>query len=199
MTNMHYTEMFPLSADTTDYREITSDHVAVEKLAGREMLTIKREAIIGLAEEAFRDISHLLRPSHLAQLRAILDDKTASKNDHFVALELLKNADIAAAGVLPMCQDTGTAIVMGKKGQNVFTGFDDEEALSCGIYNTYANHNLRYSQLAPLDMFEEKNTGTNLPAQIELYATTGDEYKFAFVQKGGGSALVSWNRKPRQS
>jgi fumarate hydratase class I len=192
MTNMHYTEMFPLSADTTDYREITSDHVAVEKLAGREMLTIKREAIIGLAEEAFRDISHLLRPSHLAQLRAILDDKTASKNDHFVALELLKNADIAAAGVLPMCQDTGTAIVMGKKGQNVFTGFDDEEALSCGIYNTYANHNLRYSQLAPLDMFEEKNTGTNLPAQIELYATTGDEYKFAFVQKGGGSANKSF-------
>ena len=119
-------------------------------------------------------------------IRAILDDKSASKNDHFVAMELLKNANIAAAGVLPMCQDTGTAIIMGKKGQNIFTGFDDEEALSQGVYNTYINHNLRYSQLAPLDMFAEKNTGSNLPAQIEIYATPGDEYKFAFIQKGGG-------------
>ena len=136
MTKMLYSEMFPLSADTTDYRQITSDGVGVEKFGGREVLTIEPEAVTGLAEEAFRDISHLLRPSHLAQLRAILDDKDASKNDHFVAMELLKNADIAAAGILPMCQDTGTAIVMGKKGQNVFTGFDDVEALSRGIFNS---------------------------------------------------------------
>jgi fumarate hydratase class I len=192
MTDMLYSEMFPLGEDTTEYRHVTSDDVAVEKLGSRDVLTVGPDAITGLAEEAFRDISHLLRPAHLAQLRSILEDKTASKNDHFVAMELLKNADISAAGILPMCQDTGTAIVMGKKGQNVFTGFDDEEALSRGIYNTYANHNLRYSQLAPLDMFTEKNTATNLPAQIELYATPGEAYKFAFIQKGGGSANKSF-------
>jgi fumarate hydratase class I len=188
MQDMLYSEMFPLGPDTTDYRKITSDYVTMEKLSGQSILRIEPAALTNLAEHAFKDISHLLRPAHLAQLRLILDDKEASKNDRFVALELLKNADIASAGVLPMCQDTGTAIIMGKKGQNTFTGFDDEKALAQGIYNTYTNHNLRYSQLAPLDMFTENNTGTNLPGQIELYAVPGDTYKFAFIQKGGGSA-----------
>ena len=188
MTNMLYSEIFPLGPDTTEYRKITNDHVSIEQHSGRSIIKIEPEALTTLAEHAFRDISHLLRPSHLAQLRSILEDKEASKNDHFVAMELLKNANIAAAGVLPMCQDTGTAIIMGKKGQNIFTGFDDEKALAEGVFNTYVNHNLRYSQLAPMDMFNEKNTGTNLPAQIELYATTGENYKFMFVQKGGGSA-----------
>ena len=185
---MLYSEMFPLGKDNTDYKKINGDFVSSSSINGRDTLVISSDALTVLAEHAFRDISHLLRPSHLAQLRAILDDKSASKNDHFVAMELLKNANIAAAGVLPMCQDTGTAIIMGKKGQNIFTGVNDEEALSRGVYNTYINHNLRYSQLAPLDMFTEKNTGSNLPAQIEIYATSGDEYKFAFIQKGGGSA-----------
>lgn len=185
---MLYSEMFPLGKDNTDYKKINGDFVNSCSINGRDTLIVSSDALTVLAENAFRDISHLLRPSHLAQLRAILDDKSASKNDHFVAMELLKNANIAAAGVLPMCQDTGTAIIMGKKGQNIFTGVNDEEALSQGVYNTYINHNLRYSQLAPLDMFTEKNTGSNLPAQIEIYATSGDEYKFAFIQKGGGSA-----------
>ena len=188
MTKMLYSEIFPLGEDTTDYRKVTDEHISVQKFDGHDLLTIGPEAITTLTEAAFKDISHLLRPAHLAQLRAILDDKEASPNDHFVAMELLKNASIAAGGVLPMCQDTGTAIIMGKKGQNVFTGFDDEEVISRGVYNTYVNHNLRYSQLAPMDMFNEKNSGTNLPAQIELYAVPGDTYKFAFIQKGGGSA-----------
>ena len=186
--DMLYSELFPLGSDTTDYRKITSDYVSKDKRGSSSFIRVEPEALTYLAETAFKDISHLLRPSHLAQLRSILEDKDASKNDQFVAMELLKNANIAAAGVLPMCQDTGTAIVMAKKGQNIFTGFDDEEALARGIYNTYTNHNLRYSQLAPLDMFNELNTGTNLPAQIELYAVPGDNYKFMFVQKGGGSA-----------
>ena len=186
--DMLYSELFPLGSDTTDYRKITSDYVSKDKRGSSSFIRVEPEALTYLAETAFKDISHLLRPSHLAQLRSILEDKDASKNDQFVAMELLKNANIAAAGVLPMCQDTGTAIVMAKKGQNIFTGFDDEEALAKGIYNTYTNHNLRYSQLAPLDMFNELNTGTNLPAQIELYAVPGDNYKFMFVQKGGGSA-----------
>ena len=192
MTAFDFTEMFPLGQDTTEYRKLTGDYVSVERLAGRDVLTVQPEALRLLAEQAFRDISHLLRPGHLQQLRAILDDPEASENDRFVAYDLLKNASIAAGGVLPMCQDTGTAIVMGKKGQNVFTGFDDEEALAQGIHDTYVNHNLRYSQLAPLSMFEETNTGTNLPAQIELYADKGDAYKFMFVQKGGGSANKSF-------
>jgi fumarate hydratase class I len=192
MTAFDFTEIFPLAPDQTEYRQITSDHVAVESLGGREVLTIQPEALTKLTEEAFRDISHLLRPSHLQMLRNILEDPEASENDRFVAYDLLKNASIAAGGVLPMCQDTGTAIVMGKKGQGVFTGFDDEEAIARGVHNTYANHNLRYSQLAPLDMFNESNTGTNLPAQIELYADKGDAYKFLFVQKGGGSANKSF-------
>ena len=185
---MLYSEMFPLGKDTTEYKKISGDFVSSSSINGRDTLVVSSAALTLLAENAFRDVSHLLRSSHLAQLRSILDDKSASKNDHFVAMELLKNANIAAAGVLPMCQDTGTAIIMGKKGQNIFTGFNDEEALSQGVYNTYVNHNLRYSQLAPIDMFAEKNTGSNLPAQIEIYATPGGEYKFAFIQKGGGSA-----------
>ncbi|CAM5700871.1 fumarate hydratase [Streptomyces hirsutus] len=150
------------------------------------------QALRKLAEEAIRDIQHYLRPAHLAQLRRIIDDPEASSNDKFVALDLLKNANIAAAGVLPMCQDTGTAIVMGKRGQNVLTEGGDEEALSRGIYDAYRNLNLRYSQMAPLTMWEEKNTGTNLPAQIELYATDGGAYKFLFMAKGGGSANKSF-------
>ncbi len=192
MTEMLYSEMFPLDADSTEYRKLTSDYVSLSAMDGRKILAVEPEGLASLAEQAFKDISHLLRPGHLRQLRAILDDQEASPNDHFVALELLKNANIAAGSVLPMCQDTGTAIIMGKKGQNIFTGFDDKEALSRGIHRTYQNHNLRYSQLAPLDMFTEINTGTNLPAQIELYAVPGDEYKFAFVQKGGGSANKSF-------
>ena len=188
MSEMIYSEMFPLGPDTTEYRKLTSDHVGRDSVAGRAVLSVAPEGLTLLAEQAFKDISHLLRPGHLAQLRAILDDPEASANDRFVASELLKNANIAAGGVLPMCQDTGTAIIIGKKGQNVFTGFDDEAALARGVYNTYLNHNLRYSQLAPIDMFEERNTGSNLPAQIELYAVPGDSYKFAFIQKGGGSA-----------
>jgi fumarate hydratase, class I len=188
MPAFDFTEMFPLGPDTTEYRKLTSDHVSVSALGGPEVVSVEPEALTLLAEQAFRDISHLLRPGHLQQLRNILDDPDASPNDRFVAYDLLKNASIAAGGVLPMCQDTGTAIVMGKKGQNIFTGFDDEEALSRGIFNTYVNTNLRYSQLAPLDMFAEKNTASNLPAQVELYADKGDAYKFLFIQKGGGSA-----------
>jgi fumarate hydratase, class I len=188
MAEMNYTEMFPLGPDETEYRKLTSDHVSVATFQGHEVLTVDAEAIRLLTETAFADISHLYRPGHLEQVRAILDDPEASPNDRFVATEMLKNANIAAAGVLPMCQDTGTAIVMGKKGQNVFTGFDDERAISQGVYDVYQNHNLRFSQLAPLDLFAEKNTATNLPAQVELYATQGSEYKFLFVQKGGGSA-----------
>lgn len=192
MAEFDFTEMFPLGPDTTEYRKLTSDHVSVESLGGREVISVQPEALTMLAEQAFMDISHLLRPAHLQQLRNILDDSEASENDRFVAYDLLKNASISAGGVLPMCQDTGTAIVMGKKGQNIFTGFDDEMELARGIQNTYVNHNLRYSQLAPLNMFDEKNTGTNLPAQIELYADKGDAYKFMFVQKGGGSANKSF-------
>jgi fumarate hydratase, class I len=192
MAAFDYTEMFPLGPDETEYRKLTADHVAVETLGGRKLVTVGAAGLELLAETAFRDISHLLRPSHLKQLASILDDPEASQNDRFVAIELLKNANIAAGGVLPMCQDSGTAIIMGKKGQNIFTGYDDEEALSRGVFNTYVNTNLRYSQLAPLDMFNEKNTGSNLPAQIELYAVPGDAYKFCFVQKGGGSANKSF-------
>src|SRR5689334_1391935 len=169
----------------TPYRKLTGDFVSSFEAAGRSFLEVQPEALTLLAKTAMRDIAHLLRPGHLVQLRAILDDAEASPNDKFVALELLKNANIAAGGVLPGCQDTGTAIVMGKRGQHVITDGRDEEALSRGIYATYTETNLRYSQVAPLDMFEEKNTGTNLPAQIELYATAGDEYHFLFMAKGG--------------
>jgi fumarate hydratase class I len=181
-------ELFPLGHDDTTYRKLTSDHVGSANFAGQRVLTVEPAALTQLADQAYRDVSHLLRPGHLQQLRAILDDPEASSNDRFVALDLLKNANIAAGGVLPMCQDTGTAIVMGKKGQQVWTGADDEAAIAEGIRRTYTDTNLRYSQLAPLEMFKETNTGDNLPAQIEIYATPGADYKFLFVAKGGGSA-----------
>ena len=183
-----YAEMFPLSQDNTQYRKLTGDFVKVEKLDNKEIVVVDPKAIELLTYEAFKDINHLLRPTHLAQMRAIMDDPEASANDRFVALELLKNANIAAGMVLPMCQDTGTAIVMGKKGQQVWTGGNDAAAVSEGVGRVYTDLNLRYSQNAALDMYEEVNTGNNLPAQIELYATEGDAYKFQFVAKGGGSA-----------
>lgn len=187
-----YTDLLPLGEDTTRYRLVTSEGVSTFEADGRTFLRVEPEALATLAAEAMHDISHYLRPDHLAQLRRILDDPEASGNDKFVALDLLKNANIAAAGVLPMCQDTGTAIVMGKRGQQVLTAGGDEEALSRGIHDAYTRLNLRYSQMAPLTMWDEKNTGTNLPAQIELYAADGDAYKFLFMAKGGGSANKSF-------
>jgi fumarate hydratase class I len=181
-------DLFPLSADSTPYRKLTSDGVTVEKLGSREVVAVAPGALRLLAEQAFIDINHLLRPGHLRQLRAILDDPEATSNDKFVAYDLLKNANIAAGGILPMCQDTGTAIVMGKKGRLVWTEGGDEAAIAEGIRDAYLKRNLRYSQLAPISMFEERNTKTNLPAQIELYAEGEDAYKFLFVAKGGGSA-----------
>ena len=192
MSDINYSEMFPLADDPTPYRKISDDFVSAAPFAGGEMLTIDPQALTLLTETAFHDISHYLRPGHLRQLANIIADPEASNNDRFVAIEFLKNANVAAGGVLPMCQDTGTAIVMGKKGERVFTGADDERAISMGVAETYLKHNLRYSQMAPLDMFNEKNTGTNLPAQVEIYATPGDAYKFLFIQKGGGSANKSF-------
>ena len=188
MSDFVHHEMFPLGPDATQYRKLTSDHVATSSLAGRDVLTIDVAALRVLSAEAFADIAHYLRPGHLQQLRNILDDPEASGNDRFVALDLLKNANIAAGGILPMCQDTGTAIVVAKKGQNVWTSGDDEAALAHGALDTYLARNLRYSNVSPLSMYEEVNTGNNLPAQIDIYATTGEEYKFLFVAKGGGSA-----------
>jgi fumarate hydratase class I len=188
MSEQAYHDMFPLGPDETPYRKLTGDYVSPLTVDGKTLLKIDRRALSLLADEAMRATSHYLRPAHLKQLSKILDDPEASPNDRFVALELLKNANIAAGGILPMCQDTGTAIVMGKKGQYVWTDGDDEAALSEGIVNAYTQSNLRYSQVAPLDMYTEVNTGNNLPAQIELYATDGDAYKFMFIAKGGGSA-----------
>ncbi|WP_042403611.1 fumarate hydratase [Streptacidiphilus carbonis] len=192
MPDFAYTDLLPLGADPTPYRLLTTEGVSTFEANGRRFLRVEPEALRLLAAEAMHDISHLLRPAHLAQLRRILDDPEASPNDRFVALDLLKNANIAAGGVLPMCQDTGTAIVMGKRGQNVLTEGGDEAALSHGIYDAYTELNLRYSQMAPLTMWDEKNTGSNLPAQVELYATDGDAYKFLFMAKGGGSANKSY-------
>ncbi|WP_225847701.1 fumarate hydratase [Streptomyces sp. HPF1205] len=192
MPEFVYTDLLPLGEDPTPYRLVTAEGVSTFEAGGRTFLRVEPEALRLLAAEAMHDISHYLRPAHLAQLRRILDDPEASPNDRFVALDLLKNANIAAAGVLPMCQDTGTAIVMGKRGQDVLTRGGDEEALSRGIYDAYTKLNLRYSQMAPLTMWEEKNTGSNLPAQIELYATDGGAYKFLFMAKGGGSANKSF-------
>jgi fumarate hydratase, class I len=188
----HYQSLLPTSPDATPYRCLTTDFVQVEHALGHDFLRVAPEALRLLTETAMGDIAHLLRPGHLAQLRAILDDPEASDNDRFVALDLLKNANIAAGGVLPMCQDTGTAIILGKRGQYVLTDGHDEAALSRGVYDTYLRRNLRYSQLAPLDMYREVNTKTNLPAQIDLYATPGSEYKFLFMAKGGGSANKSY-------
>nr|WP_309242937.1 fumarate hydratase [Hyalangium versicolor] len=192
MSAFTYQDMLPLGEDTTPYRLLTKDHVSTFEAGGKTFLQVAPEALTLLTREAMRDIAHLLRPGHLQQLSHILKDPEATSNDRFVALELLKNANIAAGRVLPSCQDTGTAIVMGKKGQYVLTGFSDEEAIARGIHDTYTTSNLRYSQLAPLDMYKEVNTGTNLPAQIELYATEGDAYKFLFMAKGGGSANKSY-------
>ncbi len=188
MTDFAYQPMLPTGPDQTPYRLLTKDHVSTFEAAGQRFLKVEPEGLRLLTKQAMIDIAHLLRPGHLAQLRAILDDPEASSNDKFVALDLLKNANIAAGGVLPMCQDTGTAIVAGKKGQLVFTGGGDEEAISRGVYDTYTERNLRYSQNAPITTFEEVNTKTNLPAQIEISAVDGDAYKFLFMAKGGGSA-----------
>jgi fumarate hydratase class I len=188
MTEFRYQEMFPLGAGDTPYRKLTDDHVSLLNAGGREVLKIAPEGLSLIAAEAMRDIAHLLRPGHLQQLANILDDPEASDNDRFVTFDLLKNANIAAGMVLPGCQDTGTAIVMGYKGQYVWTDGDDAEALSRGIAKTYTETNLRYSQMAALDMFTEVNTGTNLPAQIDIYADQGNAYKFLFLAKGGGSA-----------
>jgi fumarate hydratase class I len=188
----HYTELLPLGADDTEYRLVTTEGVSTFETPEGTFLKVEPEAIRRLTAEAMHDIAHFLRSGHLQQLRNILDDPEASENDRFVALDLLKNAAIAAGGVLPMCQDTGTAIVKGKKGQFVFTGGGDEEAIARGIYDTYQTSNLRYSQMAPLDMYPEKNTGTNLPAEIKVSAIDGDAYKFLFMAKGGGSANKSF-------
>ena len=192
MTDVQVQDMLPLGKDETPYRLVTTDFVSTFEAAGKTFVKVDPEGLRLLTREAMRDIAHLLRPGHLAQLRAILDDPEASANDRFVALDLLKNAAIAAGGVLPSCQDTGTAIVMGKKGQYVFTGGGDEAAIARGVADTYTTANLRYSQLAPLDMYREANTKNNLPAQIEIYATDGDAYKFLFMAKGGGSANKSY-------
>ena len=180
--------LFPLGSDTTPYRKISDDGVAIERLGGREFLTVSPDAIKLLAKQAFIDINHLLRPGHLQQLAHILDDPEATSNDKFVAFDLLKNANIAAGGVLPMCQDTGTAIVMGKRGRFVMTDGHDEDVIADGILSAYLEKNLRYSQLAPISMFEEKNTRSNLPAEINLYTEGEDTFEFLFVAKGGGSA-----------
>lgn len=183
-----YQPIIELGSDDTEYRHLTNEFVSVSEFDGKEILKVEPEALTYLAKTAIRDVSFMLRPAHLKQVAAILEDPEASENDRHVALTLLRNAEVAAQGVLPFCQDTGTAIVMGKKGQQVWTGGNDEEALSKGVYETYSKENLRYSQTAPITMYEEKNTGTNLPAQIDLYATQGAEYKFQFLCKGGGSA-----------
>jgi len=189
-----YSDLLPLGADTTKYRSLGTDGVSVVKLGDKEFLQVTPEAIAKLTEVAIHDINHYLRPDHLQQLANILQDPEASANDRFVALDLLKNANIAAGGVLPMCQDTGTALVMGKKGQYVLTEAKDEVAIAQGVYDAYTKLNLRYSQMAPITTWEEKNTGNNLPAQIEIYADSEhqDEYNFLFIAKGGGSANKSF-------
>jgi fumarate hydratase class I len=183
-----YQDPFPLGKDTTEYYLLTKDYVSVKDFDGHRVLCVEPEGLTQLAQHAMRDVSFLLRREHNLKVASILSDPEASANDKYVALTMLRNAEVAAKGQLPFCQDTGTAIVVGKKGQNVYTGGGDAEAISHGIYNTYTQENLRYSQNAPLDMYKEVNTACNLPAQIDLYATDGDEYKFLFVAKGGGSA-----------
>ncbi|HEX6853643.1 MAG TPA: fumarate hydratase [Candidatus Polarisedimenticolaceae bacterium] len=188
MPEFTYADPFPKTKDTTSYRKVSGAHVAVAAFDGQEVLKVEPEALRVLAREAMRDISFYLRPAHLEQVAAILDDPEASPNDRGVALAMLRNAEVSAGGVLPLCQDTGTATVVAKKGQRVWTGAKDEEWISRGIYDTYTGENLRYSQTVALKMFEEKNSGTNLPAQIDIYATAGDTYEFLFIAKGGGSA-----------
>ena len=192
MADFEFTELLPLGADETTYRLIGTEGVSTFETPQGTFLQVSPEAITQLTEQAMKDIAHLLRPAHLKQLASILDDPEASSNDRFVALDLLKNANIAAGGVLPMCQDTGTAIVKAKKGQYVFTGGGDEKAIARGVFNTYLTSNLRYSQMAPLNMYDEVNTGNNLPAEIKISAVDGDAYKFLFIAKGGGSANKSY-------
>ncbi|HZB89811.1 MAG TPA: fumarate hydratase [Stellaceae bacterium] len=192
MSDSAFHDLLPAVEDVTPYRQLTSDYVTTAAFDGERLVKVDPAALTVLAAQAMVDCQHLLRPGHLQQLRAILDDPEASANDRFVAFDLLKNANIAAGKVLPMCQDTGTAIVVGKKGQRVWTGGGDAAALAAGIRKTYTETNLRYSQVAPLSMYEEVNTGDNLPAQIEIYAEEGDEYKFLFIAKGGGSANKSF-------
>lgn len=192
MPELHYSEMFPLGKDTTEYRLVTKDFVSTEKALGKTFLKVDPKALTLLAKEAFSDISFYLRTSHLEKVARILEDPESSDNDRFVAATLLKNASIAAKGELPMCQDTGTALIHAKKGEEVYTGVRDEAFLSEGIFQTFHEKNLRYSQIAPLSMFVEKNTGTNLPAQIEIAAVPGNEYHFLFIAKGGGSANKSF-------
>ena len=184
----HYQEPFPLGPDTTEYQLLTKDYVKVENWNGHEMLVVDPEALTILSNAASHNNSFMLRREHNQMVAKILSDPEASENDKFVALTMLRNAEVAAKGVLPFCQDTGTAIVAAYKGQQVWTGCNDEEKISLGIYKTYTENNLRYSQNAPLNMYDEVNTGCNLPAQIEIHAEEGDEYKFLFVAKGGGSA-----------
>ncbi len=192
MSDFAYSDILPVGPDTTEYRLVSTDGVSTTEVDGHTLLKVDPEAIRALTREAMHDIAHYLRTDHLTMLASILDDPEASDNDRFVATELLLNANIAAAGVLPMCQDTGTAIIMGKKGDQVVTFADDAEFISRGVFDTYTQTNLRYSQLAPLSMFEEKNTGNNLPAQIELYTKPGSSYEFLFMAKGGGSANKSY-------
>ena len=181
-----YAPMFQLGEDKTEYYLLTKDHVSVGEFEGKPMLKIEKEGLTAMANAAFRDVSFMLRPEHNAQVAKILSDPEASENDKYVALTFLRNAEVAAKGKLPFCQDTGTAIIHGEKGQYVYTGADDEEYLSHGVYDTYTTDNLRYSQNAPLNMYDEVNTGCNLPAQIDVHATNDDEYHFLFVAKGGG-------------
>jgi fumarate hydratase class I len=188
MVDFKYAELLPMGKDDTAYRLLSSDHVSTAEFEGKTILKIDPAGLELLAEAAFKDVSHLLRPVHLAQLEKILEDPDSSENDRYVALEMLKNAVISAEMAFPMCQDTGTGIVMGKKGQQVWTGANDARALSKGVFNAYTKLNLRYSQNAPVTMYTEKNTGCNLPAQVEVYATEGDAYQFLFIAKGGGSA-----------
>ena len=192
MSTFTYQPIFELGPDETTYRKLPIDGVSTVTLDGQEYLRVEPGVLRELSSQAFDDIAHLLRPSHLAQLRKVVDDTESSANDRFVAMELLRNANIASGRVLPGCQDTGTAIVMAHKGERVLTGSDDAKALSEGVFDAYERRNLRYSQLAPLDMYTEKNTGSNLPAQIEVYAEPGDEYELLFIAKGGGSANKSF-------
>src|SRR5512136_291615 len=188
MPEFRYADPFPHAKEETPWRKVGSEHVSVARFEGEEILKVDPQALALVAREAFRDVSFLYRPAHLAQLAAILDDPEASENDRGIALALLRNAEVAAGFVLPMCQDTGTATIIGKKGQRVWTGGGDEEHLSRGVFETYAVENLRYSQTVPLTMYEEANSGSNLPAQVDLYATDGMEYHFLMIAKGGGSA-----------
>ncbi|MCK4565323.1 MAG: fumarate hydratase, partial [Verrucomicrobia bacterium] len=192
MSKYTYTPTIQHSGDDTPYRLITTDGVRVEQFSGKDVLVVEKDVLERLAYEAFYDVSFFLRPAHMQQVAKILDDPDASENDIFVAKAFLENSVIAAIGELPSCQDTGTAIVVGQKGAQVWTDFDEKEAFSNGVYRCFQEFNLRYSQIAPLSMFQEKNTGNNLPAQIDIYSGTGMEYELTFIAKGGGSANKSY-------